>query len=262
MQKYPWIPCTLTRGTKSPDSGVTDSGFSDYLVDLNSEYLAHVVTSAVFTAIYVLGFFFLCLWVLIKFRMEVQMGLEKKTWWFDFLFSEYSPKFFWWEIVMIFRRVVIGILCAIWGPEEGLGYAFIFMVLAFWLFLLAYVQPYVRPGVLFLEVVVTLALVLGLAGKKFQAEIGRFEIYYLLLALVPFFYLVGYLGYSFWVGSKDKGVNLEWVGRVWKGKETEEHKESERTGGVLGGEEERGLLVNQEGDATHEESEDGGLIID
>lgn len=171
MNEHPWIPCLSESGS------------------LNPVYLDFVVTSAAFTLFFIIGFLITCIYILFKYRLEIQSSDSEKIWWFDFLVTEYSPQFFYWEMIMILRRLLIALIQAIFG-NEGLGYTFILLVLVFWGFLLSHVQPFKHRSVLYLELVVTFTLVVTSGISMIFGRYGRSEIYFLFLLVVPFLYLI------------------------------------------------------------------------
>lgn len=169
MEEYPWIPCTTNLGISSP-------------------YIQFVAVSAAFTVLYIFGFLAFCVFLLAKFRREIKSGDQSRTWWFNFLYYEYAPKYFYFEIIMMLRRLVLALAQTIWGVT-GEGFYFSVIILVFWGLLLSYLQPFRKKSVLYLDLTVTFTLVLSMTLSSVLSLVGESQIFLVVILFLPFIFL-------------------------------------------------------------------------
>lgn len=61
----------------------------------------------IFLIVYVIGFplsYAILLWT---HRMDIKAGIMDTTWWFDFLFSDYRKRYYFFDLFMLLRRVLV-----------------------------------------------------------------------------------------------------------------------------------------------------------
>lgn len=190
MKEYPWIPCTYV----DPDNPAHNTHYTP-------KYLEFFLTSVAFTILYIVGFIAISAYILIRFRADIQKADYSKIWWFAFLVSEYSPQYFYWELLMISRRLLIALVQTIFGIT-GLGYSFILVILLFSGLLSSHIQPFKHRTILYLDLTVTFALVSASAISTIFGRVGRYQVYYFFILFLPFLYLIGVSGYKLWKNPK------------------------------------------------------------
>lgn len=114
--------------------------------------------SIAFFVLYTVGLPAIYATLLYRHRVEIREKKSEHTWWFDFLFSDYKSKFYYFDIVMLARRVLVAFF-VILAQEHPSEYAshLICILLLFSCFVTA-IRPFANPMALMTDIIVSVSL--------------------------------------------------------------------------------------------------------
>ena len=149
MSLYPYIPCEFN----------------------NVEYVLILLAAVSFALLYVLGFPVLLSALLWSYRDSVRNDDLMTRTWLGFLYEDYEPRLFWFEIVYLVRPVLIAIIDTLVPSESPVQGVLMFSVLLVTLIIYDIFRPFTSPVENYMNLVSNAVLLLAYsAGNLIAAD--------------------------------------------------------------------------------------------
>jgi hypothetical protein len=136
------------------------------------DYLIMFVLACVFLVVYVIGIFALFAWLLYKRRVQIR-DEERHIAFMSFLYSDYKPRFYWFELVWMSRRVLLSVAVTLLRPSNPIQSFLVISILSWSLASELHLQPFKDNLENGLEVMVLVTLLFSYAGANTEILADR-----------------------------------------------------------------------------------------
>ena len=176
LESAPWVECT------------TSSSDSQYLYKL-------LLPSIIFTILYIIGYPFLIFMLLFLHRKELHS--KKTEIMFGFLYENFKHKFWWFEILLMGRRIMITLALTVIPDTLPVGKQLVLLTLVAFLLTFLFARPYHARDEVNSEIVSTVSILLLITtGINYQvASVPWLSWLGLIIYIVTLIYLFGVLLY-------------------------------------------------------------------